>query len=83
MIIECAVKGRAEVIVTPMGKPPPQAHDRFGILVFTPAAFLTRCGRRGLGKRGDGEASSLTDEMRLSRIGGRACQCSQQGPGLL
>jgi hypothetical protein len=50
MITEYAVNGRAEVIVTFNTPDRQQAHDRFGILVLTPAAFLACFRRRGLGK---------------------------------
>jgi predicted nucleic acid-binding protein len=46
MVIECAVNGGAEVIVTFNTCDVQPAHDRFGILVLIPAAFLTRFGRQ-------------------------------------
>jgi predicted nucleic acid-binding protein len=46
MVIECAVNGRAEVIVTFNTRHLQPAYDRFGILVLTPAAFLRRFGRQ-------------------------------------
>ena len=45
MVVECAVNGRAEVIVTFNTRHLQPAYDRFGILVLTPAAFLRRFGR--------------------------------------
>ena len=45
MVVECAVNGRAEVIVTFNTRDLQPAYDRFGILVLTPAAFLRRFGR--------------------------------------
>jgi hypothetical protein len=47
MVIECAVNGRAEVIMTFNTRDLQPAYDpRFGILALTPAAFLTRFGRQ-------------------------------------
>jgi hypothetical protein len=46
MIMECAVNGCSEVSVTFNTPDLQQAHDRFGILVLTPAAFLARFGRQ-------------------------------------
>jgi len=45
MVVECAVNGCAEVIVTFNTRDLQPAYDRFGILVLTPAAFLRRFGR--------------------------------------
>ena len=45
MVIECAVNGYAEVLVTFNTRDLQPAHDLFGILVLTPAAFLARFGR--------------------------------------
>jgi putative PIN family toxin of toxin-antitoxin system len=46
MVIECAVNGGAEVIVTFNTRDLQPAHERFGILVLTPAAFLAYFGRQ-------------------------------------
>jgi hypothetical protein len=46
MVIECAINGGAEVIVTFNTRDLQPAHERFGILVLTPAAFLGYFGRR-------------------------------------
>lgn len=45
MVIECAVNGHAEAIVTFNTRDLQPAQDCFGILVLTPAAFLMRFGR--------------------------------------
>ena len=46
MVIECAVNGHAEAIVTFNTRDLQPAQDCFGILVLTPAAFLARFGRQ-------------------------------------
>ena len=46
MVIECTVNGHAEVIVTFNTRHLQPAHDHFGILVLTPAVFLTRFRRQ-------------------------------------
>jgi len=45
-VIECTVNGHAEVIVTFNTRHLQPAHDHFGILVLTPAVFLTRFRRQ-------------------------------------
>ncbi len=45
MVIECAVNGRAEAIITFNTRDLQPAHTQFGIPVFTPAQFLARFGR--------------------------------------
>lgn len=46
MVIECAVNGSADVIVTFNTRDLKPAQDRFGISVLTPGEFLRRFGRR-------------------------------------
>jgi putative PIN family toxin of toxin-antitoxin system len=45
MVIECAVNGGAEMIITFNTRDLRRAHDLFGIMVLTPAEFLSRFGR--------------------------------------
>jgi putative PIN family toxin of toxin-antitoxin system len=46
MVIECAVNGSADIIITFNIRDLQQAYELFGITVLTPAEFLSQFGRR-------------------------------------
>lgn len=48
MVLEAAINGQAEAIVTHNRRDFERASGRFGILVLSPAELLQRIGRKGI-----------------------------------